>query len=486
MEDRDRDSICVNLTYLSDKTVWNPGLEHSLVANGVFSQRMLDDVTKSSTPVRTMYQKACKRGPKAFEGLVQSLVQSNNFVPAQRLKPTLQPIAPTHNSGGKVWNAPVYASQPSYTPVYPSPTNRFPHQYQPRVGDGSPTNIFKCKGGGGDPLAPDMVLRPPDQSDSSPVVTAVRQFTVRQFTVRPAKQITLKYPMCYPMTSRPRGQCLIINNEVFDHQKERRGSTADTANLTNLFTDLGFNVTLKTDLSGIDLKREVFQFSKSEEHATAQMCVLVVLSHGGNGFVFGCDGKRCENEWILKQFNNEGCPGLVGKPKFFIFQACRGDDEDKGVIESYVQKGPEMFVKYESTTETDACGFMPKRQPTWTDFLVAYATVPGYVANRDIYRGSWFVQSICKVFAGQAADKDIREMMDEVSQEMQNYQSEGPDGSMQSSTYEVRGSFKKLFFNPGLYTNEQAEVTAASNKIKEMNLGSQEQLQATTLLRYQH
>ena len=47
--------------------------------------------------------------------------------------------------------------------------------------------------------------------------------------------------------------------------------------------------------------------------------------------------------------------------------------------------------------------------------LIAYATVPGYVANRDIYRGSWFVESICKVFAGQAAEKDIREMMDEVS-----------------------------------------------------------------------
>ena len=46
--------------------------------------------------------------------------------------------------------------------------------------------------------------------------------------------------------------------------------------------------------------------------------------------------------------------------------------------------------------------------------LIAYATIPGYVANRDIFRGSWFVEAICKVFASQSAEKDIREMMDEV------------------------------------------------------------------------
>ena len=29
--------------------------------------------------------------------------------------------------------------------------------------------------------------------------------------------------------------------------------------------------------------------------------------------------------------------------------------------------------------------------------LIAYATVPGYVANRNLYRGTWFVESICHV-----------------------------------------------------------------------------------------
>ena len=54
------------------------------------------------------------------------------------------------------------------------------------------------------------------------------------------------------------------------------------------------------------------------------------------------------------------------------------------------------------------------RIPTVEDMLIAYATIPGYVANRDNMRGTWFIESICKVFMNHAAGMDIKEMMDEV------------------------------------------------------------------------
>ena len=35
--------------------------------------------------------------------------------------------------------------------------------------------------------------------------------------------------------------------------------------------------------------------------------------------------------FLYRRFNNEYCPSLKGKPKFFIIQACRGDDYDYGI-----------------------------------------------------------------------------------------------------------------------------------------------------------
>ena len=155
------------------------------------------------------------------------------------------------------------------------------------------------------------------------------------------------------------------------------------------------------------------------------------------------------NEWILGQFNNDNCPNLKGKPKLFIFQACRyvrkvtdltltgfepiitqlksydyasficrGDDPDYGTtitiprLEAYTESDAKK-IPPESCAEMDYPDRMQK-VPTVEDMLIAYATIPGYVANRDNMRGTWFIESICKVFMKNAADMDIKEMMDEV------------------------------------------------------------------------
>lgn len=49
----------------------------------------------------------------------------------------------------------------------------------------------------------------------------------------------------YPMSSRPRGQAIIINNQKFDDEVTypfRQGADVDADNLDNLFTQLDFKV----------------------------------------------------------------------------------------------------------------------------------------------------------------------------------------------------------------------------------------------------
>ena len=86
---------------------------------------------------------------------------------------------------------------------------------------------------------------------------------------------------------------------------------------------------------------------------------------------------------------------------------------------------------------------------SWEDILIAYSTLPGYVANRDCTKGTWFVQSLCKVFMEHAHNTNLRDMLDLVALDLkQNFTSEA--GTKQSFNYDVRHFYKKLYFNPGL------------------------------------
>ena len=65
-----------------------------------------------------------------------------------------------------------------------------------------------------------------------------------------------------------------------------------------------------------------------------------------------------------------------------MFQACRGDDVDYGII-------PELEKpdNHEKMDQADAKSFRQPittvaKDPTWEDMVILFATVPGYVAQR--------------------------------------------------------------------------------------------------------
>ena len=68
---------------------------------------------------------------------------------------------------------------------------------------------------------------------------------------------------------------------------------------------------------------------------------------------------------------------------------------------------------------------MAAQELSWEDILIAYSTLPGYVANRDCTKGTWFVQSLCKVFMEHAHNTNLRDMLDLVALDLkQNFTSE--------------------------------------------------------------
>lgn len=130
----------------------------------------------------------------------------------------------------------------------------------------------------------------------------------------------------YHMQSIPRGFCILINNVSFENgaQQERKGSNVDARRLDEIFQELSFEVHYKIDLTSEEIKELLKKVSEKEDLKNHDAIVVIILSHGTKGCVYGTDNIGVRLDEIYSYFNNENCRYLIGKPKMFFIQACRG------------------------------------------------------------------------------------------------------------------------------------------------------------------
>lgn len=186
----------------------------------------------------------------------------------------------------------------------------------------------------------------------------------------------------YRMDHRRRGRFIIINNKTFlpgTGMNERKGTDVDAANLSNDFTQLGFDVTPYRNQTASEMLQLMAAVAK-EDHRDCDCFAVAVLSHGDDGKLYGTDGIVDINNFIDPI---KSCQSLAGKPKIFIFQACRGNELDAG---TEVDDDDAIADKAEQRA--------PQRIPIEADFLYAYSTTPGYFSWRNSGNGSWFIQAL--------------------------------------------------------------------------------------------
>ena len=162
-----------------------------------------------------------------------------------------------------------------------------------------------------------------------------------------------------------KGKLIIKSNTREGNFFRRYGSTEDTACLQSLFQQLGFTVFVAQNLTRNETLIKIIEFSDSVAHSDANMAIVCISSHGRcgvnkmisvrnlismilttNSCVFSDSGKIISSDcreldleqdilrWsefsmfeniekISRRFNNEYCPKLKGKPKFFIIQVSK-------------------------------------------------------------------------------------------------------------------------------------------------------------------
>uniref|UniRef100_A0A8C7RJQ0 Caspase-6 n=1 Tax=Oncorhynchus mykiss TaxID=8022 RepID=A0A8C7RJQ0_ONCMY len=204
----------------------------------------------------------------------------------------------------------------------------------------------------------------------------------------------------YVMSYNLRGLALIFNQEYFSPElrlPHRHGTKADK---NNLLRRLYFSLSTHTHTHTLSLSPAV-----NWSHTEADCFLCVFLSHGENECVFARDGKLSIRD-LTHTFKGDRCPSLVGKPKIFIFQACRGDKHDEpvspivDVVDCEVHAN--QLVVDAGTVHT---------LPAGADFLMCYSVAEGYFSHRETVNGSWYIQDLCEVLQEYGTRLEITEMM---------------------------------------------------------------------------
>ncbi|KAK8774128.1 hypothetical protein V5799_011338 [Amblyomma americanum] len=269
-----------------------------------------------------------------------------------------------------------------------------------------------------------------------------------EFLVTPAKEWK-RGPDIYYMGHRPRGLCIIINNNNFQGGcEERRGSDLDVKRVNDLFRALHFKCVVHKDLSARSMKEELLRAAQPEHHQEADCLVVILMSHGRENEIFGSDGNIVHlHDDVYTLFNNENCPTLQGKPKIFFVQACRGmayDTGTKGVVRD-MQDGEQRRRECPNPPPPAR----EERVATWSDMYFVYSTIHKYISYRNNVIGLWLMWAVCSVFRENACEKHLEDLMHLVQDKVLNRSSH--DGCKQTAEVKGIGWRKSLYFNPGLY-----------------------------------
>ena len=183
--------------------------------------------------------------------------------------------------------------------------------------------------------------------------------------------------------------CVIINNVNFKNSNgvadKREGAEFDLVELEKLFNELSFSVCTYHDLNWLEMLRVATYFAGQIDHNQFDAFVFIVMSHGGErDVIYGVNGRSVRVEDLMFEFKVKNCPTLQNKPKLFFIQSCRGTLNESPCPAVGDVDSPPVFLS-DSTLPRSTC-------PREADFLLSFATAPGYFAYRKPQSGSPFVQ----------------------------------------------------------------------------------------------
>ncbi|XP_067618381.1 caspase-3-like [Eurosta solidaginis] len=184
------------------------------------------------------------------------------------------------------------------------------------------------------------------------------------------------------------GLAIVLNQKYVKGQTVRKGTEKDGTDIKASLENYGFEVRVYNDLT----RNKISQLLKSvaaEDHSQFDCFVLVAMTHGDKGKIGAAD-EFYSTEELWEPLLGEKCPTLLGKPKIFFIQACRGKRVDEPVM-------MRIALRSAFSSRSESYEHATYAIPSTADLLVMYSTFEDYYSFRNSVTGSWFIQSLCSI-----------------------------------------------------------------------------------------
>lgn len=131
----------------------------------------------------------------------------------------------------------------------------------------------------------------------------------------------------------------------------------------------------------------------SENHSDISCLIIVIMTHGDTGGRLHTYDSLINVDELWHPFTGDACPTLVGKPKLFFIQACRGQMVDPGAL----LESPN-YAANSLASRSSGCENNKYVVPALADILIFFSTSENYFSYKCPEKGSWFIQTLCDKF----------------------------------------------------------------------------------------
>ena len=223
-----------------------------------------------------------------------------------------------------------------------------------------------------------------------------------------------------------KGLLVFVNNQFFGEKSVeeakteasyRFGSEKDSLRIYQALASFDIDMeeeNFQTNLTAQEIRDFIETVKRKVSDGSYGFMIFLLSSHGDENYIIGRDEEEIMiYEEVIKPFHNNQLPGLAGKPKIFIINACRGSYSPRCNV-----KENEASFEVKTTEEPNAAADQiismgqrrqSKMVSTVGDYCVVYSTAPDVVSPRDQEDGSFFLNELRNCIKKMARKEEVKE-----------------------------------------------------------------------------